>query len=124
MKALITISRTSNNEVRIELMDRNSRIRFVEMTLTLEDYANVITGLGAVEGDIKYRNLEDVGKQKVMEKRSMVLDTDNKDKIKKILLKNHEGDGWIVDTYLNSQKSVEYLSSGSYKINYSVYKYI
>ncbi len=45
MKAQVTISRRNNNKVYISIEDSNSHIEFVEVELTLDDYAMIITGL-------------------------------------------------------------------------------
>ena len=65
MKGSLTISRVTGGrepeEIRIRITDESSRVQFVEMKMTPENFARCITGLGYVEGDFEVRDLHLVG---------------------------------------------------------------
>ena len=132
MEASITISRDSHDTVRIELRDRNSRIKFALLELSLENYALAVTGLSEIEGEVSYAGLEFVGKTKVAESRKAQIRADLfgesysegfKDKVKEYLIDLHKGEDWMVNSYLNSKDSIVSINDG-YLINYSVFKYV
>ena len=125
MIGALTISRDSRNTVRITIMDRASGTRFVELHMTPNDFAMALTGLSHVDGDLAVRGLDTVGKELVIEKRAIdcPLDTFDKKELTDWLVQNAQEDGWIVDTYLDSQNSVG-RHNGRTILNYSVRKYI
>ena len=124
--AKITISRGSDDSIRIELMDEASGISFFRGHMTAEDFGNAVTGLGRQP---VYRSevcsTENVGKKKIVENRraECPLDTCDKEKLKEWLRENCQEPGWIIDLYLGSQRSVAH-NNGKTILNYSVYKYV
>lgn len=125
MKAQVTISRRNNNKVYIGIEDSNSHIEFVEVELTLEDYAMIITGLSSVAGEVTYRGLDCVGKTRVTEPRRVKSGVSgcDKEEHKKWLEENCREEGWRLNSYLGSQRSLSY-ENGKTVLNYSVYKYV
>lgn len=113
--------------IHINIQDGNSRIRFLQATITAEDFASMMTGLSHVPIEVEYNNLANVGKLKVIEKRSAIYlgDSDNRDKMVKWLENNCQEVGWNIDSYLGSQRSVVTDNiSGHTTLNYTVHKYV
>lgn len=125
-KVSVSISRNSRDGVRIYLRDDTSRIIFVEAELTLEDYALLITGLSEVEANATYRDLSNVGKKKIIEKRSIEtpFESYDRDKLERWLIDNCQEHGWFLNSYLRSQSSLGEGENGGTKLHYSVYKYV
>jgi hypothetical protein len=121
----VTISRDSTDTVNIYFIDENSRSRFLTASLTLEDYARVISGQGNIECRCVVRQLDTVGKKKVQEKRKVKYQgkTYDRDLMAQFLLDTCQEEGWILDPYLRSQDSVTY-TDGEIFLNYTVYKYV
>ncbi len=133
MKAKVTISRNSRDIVRILIKDTLSKVKVCEVSLSLEDYAQIITGLSEVEGDVEYGNLLAVGKQKVVESRQAFCPAKERyslpaEEAKAYLLEHCQEEGWTIDTYLGSKNSVTATCTSNglsgYTINYKVYKYV
>lgn len=55
MKFNLSISRNSKDRINIEVICKESRTRFLRLELSLEEYAQVITGLSHVEVEGKLR---------------------------------------------------------------------
>lgn len=128
IKGSITISRDSNNEVHIRIRDETARVQFVDMHLSLEAYALLITGLSEIKGDVVVKGLDVVGKTKIRDRRSVVYTGsaryDRKTQ-ERWIEDNCQEDGWIVDASLGSQDSVKYNHDTQETIlNYGVYKYV
>ena len=125
MKAQVTICRSSREEIHIEIMERESRIQFVDLRMTCDAFAKAITGLGAQEATLEVRGLEHVGKKRVREGREIVcpLDTYDKGVLGAWLRENAKEDGWEIDDYLSSQKSITRVE-GKTLLRYSVEKFI
>lgn len=123
-KGGVSISRNSNDEVNIRVYDGASRVEFVDISMTLENYALLITGMSRVEAVGEVRGLEYVGKEKFTENRSVEcpLDTYDKAKLQQWLVDNCQEDGWELNTYLGSQGSIG-RKGGVRTLNYSVYRY-
>jgi hypothetical protein len=125
MKFELFISRNSRGKVGIEVKDVLSRTTFLELELTLEQFASVVTGMyisdvgGTVEG------LQNVGKKRVREDRSVTLDFSvyEREYLVKYLLENCQEDGWTIDTYLGSKDSIKHKDNKTI-LSYSVYKYV
>lgn len=124
MDMTLCISRRSDDKIVISIEDEASRTEFVEVKLSPHDFAMAVTGLSFVKVTGSVRGLENVGKKKVTEKRSVVCPLDSYDKkdLSAWLEQNCSEQGWLLNTYLGSQGSVEYVDGGR-KLNYSVYKY-
>lgn len=125
IKATIAISRTSRGEIKIHLSDKASRVGFLEVTLTPEEFTNAITGLYGQEVPAIVRGLDKVGKTSVRENRTLKCPLDSWDKtvLSAWLKENGKEDGWIVSSYLGSQNSVV-RKDGETHLNYEVYKYV
>lgn len=128
MKFNLSISRNSKDIVGIEVVCKESRTRFLKLELTLEEYAQVITGLSHLEVEGEVKGLDTVGKTRVREQRSVVVAKDIGSKPKEYLedwlIRNCSEEGWILNNYLGSQNSVVSNGVDKYTINYSVYKYV
>jgi hypothetical protein len=125
MKAKVSISRSSDDTVRIRIRDEASGIEFAEVSLTVEAYGYLITGLSDQEADLQVRNLQFVGKTRISEQRQIEcpLSTYDKSELSQWLKENAQEEGWIVSTYLGSQSSVTW-NNGKATLRYSVTKYV
>ena len=125
MKAAVTISRASNRRVYIKIEDRASKIQFVEVAMSLEDFGAAVTGLDMQEADLEVRGLHNVGKFRVSEKRRIEcpLKTYDKGVLVAWLKANAQEEGWILDTYLGSQGSVNWAGDKTI-LNYGVTKFV
>ena len=121
----IGITRSSDGFYYIRLRDEASCVNFLEMKLTGEQFAEAITGLNFSGVEMEVRGLENVGKERVREKRSVIcpLTTYKREQLHDWLLANCQEEGWFIDGYLNSQTSTKSVDGGTL-LNYAVYKYV
>ena len=129
MKFNLSISRNSKDLVGIRVKCDSSRTTFLELELTLEQYAQVITGLSEVEVDGVARGLDFVGKNKIREPRSVELPEGlynyRKEPVVEYLKEHHQEEGWIQDLYLGSQGSITLdQKTKKYTAHYAVYCYV
>jgi hypothetical protein len=124
----VTITRTTSNHrddvIRLRFKDKSSRKTFVEVEMSLRGFAEAVTGLSEIEATAQVDGLEIVGKEKVIESRSVVCPISSYDRgeLRAWLEENCQEPGWILDTYLGSQKSVTH-HDGKCILNYSVIRY-
>lgn len=125
LKAKVTVSRSSDDLIRIRFRDEASGIQFAEARMTLEEFALAVTGLAEREAELEVTGLQYVGKRRVTEQRSIVcpLDAYNKDKLEEWLKENAQEEGWLLNSYLGSQGSVS-TRDGVTILRYSVTKYV
>lgn len=121
----ITISKNSNDEIHIRVKDTVSNIEFVDIAMSLADFAASITGLAMIDTATDVRGLEHVGKHKVVEQRTVVAPRMGYDRndMKKWLNENCQEEGWIINDYLGSQGSIQSVDEGTL-LRYWVYKYV
>ena len=125
IKAELGISRNSNGVITIRLADEASRVGFVEVSLTPEQFALAITGLCLSDVDVTCRGLDVVGKTVVKERREIFCPIKSYDKkvFEQWLTDNAQEEGWKLPVYLGSQGSITYKDDGAI-LRYSVYKYV
>lgn len=126
-KGNISITRDSNNMINIRLRDKASRTEFVDVQMTLEDFALAMTGRAEADviGDV--RGLDRVGKVKVLESRQTVYPGniyDDRAKQESYIVDNCQEDGWELLPALRSQGSIQRGTTGETLLNYSVVKYV
>ena len=122
----VTVSRNSSDEIHIVIQDRLSGVSFVNVNMTLADFALALTGFSQVEAAAEVSGLNNVGKVRVTESRSVVYtggsDYD-KNAQQKWLIENCQEEGWILNAYLGRQSSVT-RQGGTTTLNYSVTKFV
>ena len=125
IKAELGISRNSSGVITIRLADDTSRVGFVEVSLTPEQFALAITGLMLSDIDVTCRGLDVVGKTVVRERREILCPVKSYDKkvFEQWLTDNAQEEGWKLSVYLGSQGSVTYKDDGAL-LRYNVYKYV
>ena len=104
MEAKITISRASDDLVYLNIQDKRSGVRLIEVAMTLEEYAMTITGVANRECKVEHlltkKALERTGKQKQVKKIVMSGDVfkEYKERIADIekLMKTDDLKDWIV----------------------------
>jgi len=129
IEAKITISKpqcsSGERYISIAIEDDASHLRFFQGKMSLEDFADCLTGHSycTIEGEVG--GLSNVGKTKVMERRTLEcpLSGYGKGEDETWLIANGQEEGWILDSYLGSQNSVSH-KDGKKFLNYSVHKYV
>lgn len=147
-RAKLTISRPYGGRhddrpcIKIAVDDQDSRIQFLELEVSLADFASALTGMSEVECDMVVRGLQNVGKVRETQTLVIVLEksflkerglnpygreledylTNDPDGIRA----SHETDGWKVDTYLRSQHSITPEGKGdtAIRLNLRRYRYV
>ncbi len=107
LKGQISISRYMNSRemerpISIRVTDETSRIEFLEINLSLEEFALVMTGLSGVNCELETRGLNFVGMKRevkeewiaVPEKFSLMKES-NKKELAKELITPFEVEGWM-----------------------------
>ena len=122
----ITVTRNTRDIVTIRIKDDNSRQQITEVSMTLENFALLMTGLSEVE--CQHETTEDVsniGKTKVIESRSIPAPFlgYGKEKYGEWLENNGQEEGWEISSYLGSQRSIVF-NDGNVTLNYNAYKYV
>lgn len=125
LPAKVTITRDSNNMIRIRIRDDASRVDFATAEMTVEAFGFAVTGLSGLPAEVTVAGLEFIGKTKVAEQRiaGCPLNTYDKTELQAWLVANAQEAGWQLDTYLGSQNSVS-RREGVTLLRYSVYKYV
>ena len=122
----ITISRRSDRKIIIQIRDEVSRIKFFDATMTLEDFAEALTGMGEVTMKGEVRGLQYVGKVKESVRRVAEYtgpSTYDYKKQEEWLKRNCQEEGWLLDSYLGSQGSV-YREGDKTYLRYGVYRFV
>ena len=111
MQGQLTISRQTGDGERISIRIRDERagIEFVELTLTLEQYAQAISGLSCVPCEVEVQGLENVGKRLEVDTLEFPLgSSEYGDKRKEVAAKLAAETcpaGWTPDLHFGSQNS-------------------
>ncbi len=126
IKAALSISRDSRGIINIRVDDKTSRITFVELEVSPENFANAVTGFSFQDCDGEVIGLEHIGKARVNEKRSVIYPKAEFDQrsMKRFIEENCQEEGWIVSSHLGSRCSIEKNEKGQWILNYSVCKYV
>jgi hypothetical protein len=121
----LSISRPSNGGISLRIEDKLSGIEFIDAAISLDEFAEAITGLSSRPMMAEVRGLNYIGKKKVRESRSIECPIKSYDRniLKQWLKENANEDGWIIDTYLGSQKLIV-TEKDKTILNYAVYKYV
>lgn len=130
LEGKITITRPSygddREKIRISIRDNSSVSEFLEIEMGYAEFALAVTGLSHVSMTFKARGLENVGKKRIREKRSIICPLSSccsRDELRTWLEENGKEEGWEVLSYLGSQTSIKMTEEGTV-LNYSVEKYI
>ncbi|WP_239354793.1 hypothetical protein [Providencia rettgeri] len=129
MKGKLTISRPSygddREKINIVVKCDVSKLRFLSLEIDYADFAKCITGLSEVDCELEVSGLENVGKKRITEQRSVICPIKSYEKrvLRDWLINNKQEDGYILDAYLGSQSSVQYCDEGTI-LNYRVIKYV
>lgn len=125
MKAKVSISRNNHDMISIRIKDCASGITFAEVHMRPEEFSLALTGLSYQDAKLRTNGLEFVGKKRIREARRILcpLNTYDRELLTKWLNENAQEEGWIVDIYLGSQRSIIHTDDGML-INYNVVKYV
>lgn len=126
IKCKVTISRRSDGLITIEVLDEASRARFLDLEMTLEAFAQAITGLSFQEADGEVRGLEVVGKTRIDEPRQAIYPGgahDAREVMEAWLMTDCQEPGWRVDNYLGAQRSVTRDAEGRTVLHYRVTRF-
>lgn len=121
----LTISRPSTGGVTISVRDEASGARFLEVSISHEEFSQALGALSSRPVSMVVRGLDVVGKTRITERRTVTAPGQafSRDNWGAWLQENAQEDGWILDTYLGSQHSVGH-KDGNTILNYSVFKYV
>lgn len=129
MKGKLTTSRPSygdnREKINIVVRDQASRLKFLSIEIDYADFAKCITGLSEVDCELEVSGLENVGKKRITEQRSVICPIKSYEKrvLRDWLINNKQEDGYILDPYLGSQSSILMCDEGTL-LNYRVIKYV
>lgn len=125
MKGTITITRDSEDRIRLRIQDEASCIEFIEALITPATFTRVLTGVGFQEIEFETRGLQFVGKKRVVEMRTAVcpLQSYSREELSEWLKKNAQEDGWTLNAALDTQRSISW-ENGKTILHYSVVKYV
>lgn len=125
IKVEVSTIRNNHNEINLKINCVESGARFLNITLTPEQFGMLVTGSG-IDAEAVVRGADVIGKKKIREKRVIFcpLDTCDRQKLREWLEENGKEDGWKVDSYLGSQTSIvrDNINNG-YMLHYAVYRY-
>lgn len=124
----ISISRCSNGMIHISIEDNLSCMTFVVGSMTAEDFGNAVTGLSVQPISLEVCGLDVVGKKQIIEDRAVVYNGSQgsfvcRKELEKWLEKNYKEEGWIVNSYLGGQSSIEY-ADNKIILNFTVHKFV
>ena len=108
LKGDITISKTYSNggqHMEIRIKDENSRITFVVAKISMEDFAELITGLSNRPINMKVKGLENVGKFKQQKPLRFPISNYAAHSEASEKCQNFADEGWKANDYFRSQKS-------------------
>ena len=110
MDGKITISRRNygcgKKVISIEVKDTSSRIRFLDIELSLEDFAECLMGLSEIDCSIKTRGLEHIGKTMETDTINFKMPSVVHDKnIAYKIAESKAPNGWIASSYFGSKDS-------------------
>lgn len=129
LPAKLTISKVQPSRddtyMSISITDVASGIKFTNVSVSLQQFIEALTGLSEVSCVHETRNTEYIGKHYVSEQRTIIVPNLGYDKkvYETWLINNAQEEGWILDPYLRSQSSVTYKDDSAI-LNYIVFKYI
>lgn len=108
LKGAITIGRPSYGDGRelmvIQFRDELSRVRFLDIEMSLPDFMKALTGQAEMPIEMQVRGLEDVGKVKETKPLKFPVYDTNREAAAD-LAPAYADEGWQADLYFNSQDS-------------------
>lgn len=108
LKGAITIGRPSYGDGRelmvIQFRDELSRVRFLDIEMSLPDLMKALTGQAEMPIEMQVRGLENVGKVKETKRLDFEV-TDTNREAAADLAPAYADEGWQADLYFNSQDS-------------------
>ena len=129
MKGKITLGRYASNyedinPIRFQLEDDKSGVLFLDVKMTLKDFALMITGLGYIDCEFELKNSELVGKTREHKTENIVVrdawDITEEEKLE--ALKPFEVDGWIGSKYdISNHNNIVKGLSNTYKVGFTRY---
>jgi len=121
----LTISNSSNGKVYLSFVDVNSNIKFLEVELSMEDFAKGVFGLAHRPCKYITKGLSELGKQYIQEDYTFeIMGLGNKEEARRIIKNLSEQDPeWLYSTYLGSQDSF-FFKDGKYFCKITRFKYV
>lgn len=113
----VSLHRQSDGSIHIEIGDERSRIKFVDVMLNDESFADFMFGHHQVQASAEITSLQHVGKKKETRVEKLELsarwlkahhvDQYNVSRLEKAVWNNFQREGWFLNSTLRSQDSVE-----------------
>jgi hypothetical protein len=128
INATISLGRVTSGRgdyISLSLKDEESRVTFATVKMDAETLGKVITGLSEQKVTIEVKGLDRVGKARVVEDRTLSVPGHiySKESLEKLVKSTCQEDGWVLDTYLGSKDSVQYLRDDTTLVRYKVYRF-
>jgi len=129
-KARLTISRYQGDGggIHIRVKDEEAGIEFLDLEVSLEEFANALTGMGMVPANMEVRGIENVGKR--IERMTFTFPlpeyTTYKDRkrIAAQVAQEVAPEGWTASSYFGSQESFFTGEDGLIHARTSLYRWV
>ena len=122
----VSISRPScgngDRYISIEVMDNESRTRFLELKFDYSDFAELMTGLSFVHCNGEVRNIERVGKKKISKRVEFQIDSYASKDQARDLVRGFLVDGYVSHFDFTSQDSF-FTRDGKHYARTSIFKW-
>lgn len=127
----------ADDYMKIEIEDPISGIQFIEVDLPFTEFGQMLSG-SSVNVQAELRGLEFVGMKREYEKAKVTISEDDynkltrgtkyeegKNRLSEWLKTNHAREGWMMDTYLGSQTSIQRdYKTCMYILNFGYFRYV
>jgi hypothetical protein len=120
----ISVSKEENERMSIELMDQMSRVRFLHLDLSMEEFGKLIAGITTPNCKVEVKDLHLIGKSFITEEREIEVPYMGSipTVYESLLAKNKVEDGWMIDSRLRSPGAITKKGNKA-KIRFNVFKY-
>lgn len=129
MKGNISILRNSNNEIMIDIMDNNSRIDIVNLTMDLEEFAMAVTGRDDTTCDItrvvSEDHIKNIGMKHIIQKVYIpkIQGMYDREDIKAYVISSFEKSEYYKDGWMMSNDGT-HSQQNEKQHRYVIYKYV
>lgn len=124
-------NKDADDAVCLEFTDKLSGIQFMDISMSLAKFGELIANRGSVRLEATVRGLHNLGKKHISEQRvahapDMGYRTTSREQYSQWLLDNCQEEGWNISTYLGSQSSIGFADkdTGLVPLRYHVFKYV
>ncbi len=128
LKGSLSISRINDGGkgyIEISFEDKNSRVEFVEVKVSFENFTKALTGQGMIPMEFKTRGLNEVGKIKESKELVFLVSgyIEGKDEAERCC-QDYADEGWTASGYFRSQNSLIKHADGEYYAHGTQYRFV